>query len=193
MTRRRRRTPEEARSEILDAAERLLVTEGLKAMTLQNVAREVGISHPGVLHHFRSTDRLAQALHERVSRRIRGDLLALTNSSEASDRTAAILQALEALSDPHKGRLLAWLVATGRDPFPEATETGLKQVAEALAKPGSDLEEVRYKLMLMVLAMVGESLVGAAVRERLGMSNSDAEDFRVWLLKRMLSSPKAGE
>lgn len=193
MTRRRRRTPEEARSEILDAAERLLVTEGLKAMTLQNVAREVGISHPGVLHHFRSTDRLAQALHERVSRRIRGDLLALTNSSEASDRTAAILQALEALSDPHKGRLLAWLVATGRDPFPEATETGLKQVAEALAKPGSDLEEVRYKLMLMVLAMVGESLVGAAVRERLGMSNSDAEAFRIWLLKRMLSSPKAGE
>jgi len=193
MTRRRRRTPEEARSEILDAAERLLVTEGLKALTLQNVAREVGISHPGVLHHFRSTDRLAQALHERVSRRIRGDLLALTNSSEASDRTAAIHQALEALSDPHKGRLLAWLVATGRDPFPEATETGLKQVAEALAKPGSDLEELRYKLMVMVLAMVGESLVGAAVRERLGMANSNPEDFRIWLLKRMLSSPKAGE
>jgi AcrR family transcriptional regulator len=193
MTRRRRRSPEEARTEILDAAERLLVTEGLKALTLQNVAREVGISHPGVLHHFHSTDRLAQALHERVSRRIRGDFLALTNPNESLDRTAAIHRALAALADPHKGRLLAWLVASGRDPFPEAAETGLSQIADALAQPGSDPEEVRHKLMLMVLAMVGESLVGAAVRERLGMSDSDPERFRTWLLERVVSGPKTGE
>ena len=50
---RRRRSPEEARAEILDAAEHLLIEEGLSALTLQRVASEVGISHPGVLHHFR--------------------------------------------------------------------------------------------------------------------------------------------
>ena len=187
MPTRRRRSPEQARTEILDAAEHLLVTEGLKALTLQNVAKQVGISHPGVLHHFRSTDRLAQALHERVSLRIRGDLLALVHPGSESDRAAAIDKALEALSDPYKGRLLAWLVASGRDPFPDAAETGLSQVAEALANPGTDLEELRYKIMLMVLAMVGESLVGPAVRERLGLTDFEPSAFREWMVKRVIS------
>ncbi len=187
MTRRRRRSPEEARSEILDAAEHLLVTEGLSALTLQRVAREVGISHPGVLHHFRSTDRLAQALHERVSRRIRSDFLALANPDDSIDRPAAMRRAMDALADPKKGPLLAWLVASGRDPFPDASETGLSQLADSLARPDSDLDEVRYKLMLIVLAMVGESLVGEAVRKRIGMEDTEPEKFRSWLLGLVLS------
>ena len=61
---RRRRSPEEARAEILDAAEHLLIHEGLGSLTLQRVAREVGISHPGVLHHFRSTKHKVAKVHE---------------------------------------------------------------------------------------------------------------------------------
>lgn len=183
---RRRRSPEEARAEILDAAEHLLIHEGLGSLTLQRVAREVGISHPGVLHHFRSTERLAQALHERVSRRIRSDLLALAQPGAAVDRIPALRQAMDALADPAKGRLLAWLVASGRDPFPDATESGLNQLAEGLARPGADLVEVRYKLMLIVLSMIGESLVGEPVRERLGMDESDGERFRNWLLSQVI-------
>ncbi len=189
---RRRRSPEEARSEILDAAEHLLITEGLNALTLQRVAREVGISHPGVLHHFRSTDRLGQALHERVSRRIRADLLALTEQDESHDRVAVMRRAMDTLADPGKGRLLAWLVASGRDPFPDTAETGLSQVADTLTQPGSDPEEVRYKLMLIVLSMIGESLVGDAVRKRIGLKDPEPEHFRNWLLRRVLSDSRSG-
>lgn len=190
MPRRRRRSPEEARSEILNAAEHLLVTEGLSALTLQRVATEVGISHPGVLHHFRSTDRLAQALHERVSRRIRSDLMALADPDASIDRAEAMRRAMDALADPEKGPLLAWLVASGRDPFPDASETGLSQLADTLARPGSDPEEVRYKLMLIVLAMIGESLVGGAVRQRIGLHDTDPERFRSWLLAQVLRGPQ---
>ena len=190
MSPRRRRRPEEARAEILDAAEHLLVTEGLGSLTLQRVAKKVGISHPGVLHHFRSTDRLAQALHERGSRRIRSDLLELVDPEASVDRPAAMRRAMDALADPKKGPLLAWLVASGRDPFPDAAETGLSQLAETQARPGSNLDEVRYKLMLIVLAMIGESLVGEAVRKRIGLEDSDAEKFHSWLLYRSLDQSK---
>jgi len=186
---RRRRSAAEARAEILTAAEHLLTTEGPSALTLKRVAQEVGISHPGVLHHFRSVDLLGQALHARLSVQIRDDLLGLFQQTEGVDRVEAMQRAMDALSDPKKGRLLAWLVSTGRDPFPDAADAGLRRVAEALTPPGEDPSEVRYKLMLVVLSMVGESLVGDAVRLRLGLGETEAGGFHRWLLGQLLTGP----
>jgi TetR/AcrR family transcriptional regulator, repressor for neighboring sulfatase len=184
---RRRRSAEEARAEILAAAEHLLTVEGPSALTLKRVAQEVGISHPGVLHHFRSVELLGQALHARLSTTIRNDLLSLFRRDTGVDRITAMQQAMDALSDPRKGRLLAWLVATGRDPFPDASDEGLRRVAQALTLPGQDPAEVRYKLMLVVLSMVGESLVGDAVRVRLALSETEAAGFHRWLLGAVLT------
>lgn len=188
---RRRRSAAEARAEILAAAEHLITTEGPAALTLKRVAQEVGISHPGVLHHFRSVELLGQALHARLSVQIRDDLLGLFAQTEGADRVDAMQRAMAALSDPKKGRLLAWLVATGRDPFPDATDGGLRRVAEALTPPGVDPVEVQHKLMLVVLSMVGESLVGDAVRTRLGLSKEGSSDFHRWLLQQLLTVPGA--
>lgn len=185
---RRRRSREDARAEILDAAEHLLLDEGPSAVTLKRVAARVGISHPGVLHHFRSADLLHQALHERASLRIRDGLLSVLKGATGADRQQGMLEAMNALADPRKGRLLAWLVATGRDPFPPADEQGLGTLASALVRPGDDLDEVRDKLLVVVLAMVGESLVGDDLRQRLGVDPSDAEAFRMRLLERLVSS-----
>ncbi len=184
---RRRRSAEEARAEILAAAEHLLTVEGPSALTLKRVAQEVGISHPGVLHHFRSVELLGQALHARLSATIREDLLLLFQNRPGVDRVAAMQKAMGALSDPRKGRLLAWLVATGRDPFPDASDKGLRRIADALTLPGQDPSVVRYKLMLVVLSMVGESLVGDAVGLRLALTESEAAGFHRWLLETLLT------
>ena len=188
---RRRRSAAEARAEILAAAEHLLTVEGASALTLKRVAQEVGISHPGVLHHFRSVELLGEALHARLSAQIRDDLLLLFEREAGVDRVAAMQRAMEALSDPKKGRLLAWLVSTGREPFPDASDEGLRRVAEALTLPGQDAGEVRYKLMLVVLSMVGESLVGDAVRLRLGLTADETAGFHRWLLGTVLTNPAA--
>src|SRR5260221_641713 len=49
---RKRRTADEARTAMLDAAEQRLVASGPAAIRLQEVAADVGVSHPTVLHHF---------------------------------------------------------------------------------------------------------------------------------------------
>ena len=66
-----RRKPEEARTAILDAAEKLLLEQGLSGLKLAKVAQVVGISHPGVLHHFGSAEGLLEAVHQRISRNLR--------------------------------------------------------------------------------------------------------------------------
>ena len=53
-----RRTAEEAKMMILDAAERRLRELGPAGIKLQELAADVGVSHPAILHHFGSRDRL---------------------------------------------------------------------------------------------------------------------------------------
>ncbi len=184
--RRRRRSPEEAQAEILDAAEQLLLEGGPEAVRIRAVADAVGISHPGVLHHFGSVDALLEALHRRAARRLREEVLAAIPADPTPQAiAAAIEQGLAKLSDPREGRLLAWLIATGRDPFPPESEHGLDFIARALharRRDDADLDETRFVVMLGVLAAYGESLVGGPVRRRLGLDDAAASDFRRWLV-----------
>ncbi|MBL8818613.1 MAG: TetR/AcrR family transcriptional regulator [Planctomyces sp.] len=52
----------ETRDRICEAAIRLSSRDGLLSMTLDNVAREAGISKGGVMYHFRSKDELIQGV-----------------------------------------------------------------------------------------------------------------------------------
>lgn len=179
---RRRRTPAQARSEILDAAERLLVREGPSALKIARVAAEVGMSHPGLLHHIGSAEGLADALHQRASMRIREELLGLLDAAEDRDaRLRALDTAAARLADPSKGRLLAWVLARGGSPFPAEDDQGLARIAEQLVI--DDPDEARFTVQLVVFAMLGESLLGGEVRRRLGVPDQDPSRFRIWLLR----------
>src|SRR5438105_386202 len=57
-----RRKSEEARALILDAAEKRLIEGGPEALRLQDLARDLRISHPLILHHFGSREGLVGAL-----------------------------------------------------------------------------------------------------------------------------------
>ena len=80
-----RRTPEEARRVILDAAERRLSELGPEGIRLQEIAADVGISHPTILHHFDSREGLVLALTQRATDQLRADLLAAFTTPQTSD------------------------------------------------------------------------------------------------------------
>lgn len=54
----------ETREKICEAAIRTATRDGLLAMTLDNVAREAGVSKGGVMYHFPSKDELVQGMLE---------------------------------------------------------------------------------------------------------------------------------
>ncbi|MDC7123395.1 TetR/AcrR family transcriptional regulator [Cellulomonas fimi] len=53
------------REEILDAAMRLFGEVGYKSTSLREVASRVGITHPGLLHHFKNKAALLEAVLQR--------------------------------------------------------------------------------------------------------------------------------
>ena len=55
------------REQILDSAQALYAESGIQAVSLRAVAREAGISHPGLLRHFDSREALLAAVIERYN------------------------------------------------------------------------------------------------------------------------------
>ena len=72
---RKRRSPEEAKTEILHAAKQLLLEEGTDSLKLSRIAKKAKFSHPLVLHHFGSIQSLLFSLQESIARELRNDLL----------------------------------------------------------------------------------------------------------------------
>ena len=55
------------RGALLDAAEAVVARQGVANLTFDAVAAEAGMSKGGLLHHFRSKDRLVEALVARAA------------------------------------------------------------------------------------------------------------------------------
>src|SRR5690606_8080594 len=101
-----RRTAEEARRLILDAAEERLARQGPEGLRLQDIARDVGISHPAILHHFESREGLVRALIARANTQLRDSLLgALGDDAASQDAADHIGHVFTALSDRGTARL----------------------------------------------------------------------------------------
>jgi AcrR family transcriptional regulator len=177
--------------DILDAAEKRLVSAGPSGIRLQEVARDVGMSHPTVLHHFGSREGLVQAVMKRALGRIHERLLEAGRSSTAGEgQIAAMLDAVfEALSEGH-GRVLMWLALEGL-PIEQA-KVSLTDVVDALhemrksrasrAGPISR-DDTAQAVVLAALALIGMTVLGPRLLEHTGLSGDAAGGarFRRWL------------
>ena len=70
-----RRSADDARREILDAAEAMLRDLGPAGIRLHQIADDVGVSHPAILHHFGSREGLIEAGVNRAVERLESDLI----------------------------------------------------------------------------------------------------------------------
>ncbi|MBG52686.1 MAG: TetR family transcriptional regulator [Rhodobiaceae bacterium] len=66
-----RRSKEEAKSLILDAAEHLLIEGGTTAVQVRAVANTIGITDAAINHHFENRDGLLEAMLRRAGKRLK--------------------------------------------------------------------------------------------------------------------------
>ena len=129
-----RRSPEEARALILEAAQELLADKGPDALRLTEVARRAGVSHGLVTHYFGTVEQLTEAALEAHVRALRADFLDRF-AEDGGGPEAWVEHLFGSLAHPLYGRLLLWALLSGRvdsqDFFPHR-ERGLVQVADAL-------------------------------------------------------------
>ena len=84
--------PPDARTRILDAAERIVQGKGVPALTLEAAARGAGISKGGLLYHFASKEAMLHGLVARLAESIRLDFDAVLHAqSGPCPATRAVL------------------------------------------------------------------------------------------------------
>ena len=192
---RRRRTAEEARTAILDAAERRLVESGPAGIRLQEVAADLGVSHPTVLHHFGSREGLLDAVVARALDSLHAGLLAAVKESpKGPDQVAALLdRVFDALVEGGHARAFLWLALSGYAPTME--QLRVRSLAEAVheirrsnwskaKKRVPPFEDTYFTVLLPALALVAMSVTGGT--EGKGGEENEAcgaRRFRAWLAR----------
>lgn len=158
---RRRRDPETARAEILDAAERVLSTSPPDTVGLKEVAAEAGVSHALVSHYFGTYAELVDEVLVRRIRTLRQQALEkLADPDMLVDEGALLDTLFGALKDPLYVRLSLWSLAaerpSGHVPFP-FREQGMRIFAEAATarvlrdRPELDPAQLRARVELALL------------------------------------------
>jgi AcrR family transcriptional regulator len=188
-TKRVRRSADQARALILDAAETRLLEQGPAGLRLQEIAHDVGVSHPTILHHFGSREALVQEVVLRALQGIGRDVAAWfgTADFEASD-VSRLLQGISQTLTKGHARILAWLVLEGRAPSDQSYL--LRGMAEAMhghivghhrapARP----DDALFIVVLTALVMWAEGVMGPLVWESAGLSNDPraSDRFHKWL------------
>lgn len=172
-----RRAPEEARSLILDAAETVTRAEGPASLRLQDVARQAGVSHPSILHHFGSREGLMQALNARAMNQLTKDVVEGMGSEAGKDGVARTF----ATYRNGVAERLVWLIQSGSMPsadrfqlFEQVVES-LHEVRKKFAVAGHepDIADTRHVIHLTTVAALGDALFGKQLR-RAGAKEEEA-------------------
>jgi TetR/AcrR family transcriptional regulator, repressor for neighboring sulfatase len=186
---RRRRSPEEARVEILDAAERVFAEFQPDQVGLKEVAREAGVSHALITHYFGTYAAMVEAVLERRIRALRETMLARLREAGALARPAQMLEVLfRGLADPVHLRLMKWMMASERPSSAHAfalRDHGLQLVAHQIAATlepkatGDEIGKIELALLAAVAAAYGYAMGKYAFAGALGRQPSDDLDREV--------------
>lgn len=187
MARRTRRNAEEARELILDAAEAQVVRSGPDALRLVQLAEDVGLSHPAILHHFGSREGLLQAVIERISRRLEAQVITSLRGKIDDGAGEAILSSIfKALADEGHARLMVWLYLTGANANqPLGPGKNLKPIAQALHQMrrargiAADQEDTTFTVLLAAFALLGNAIAGVPLRCGAGLAEDETTGAKV--------------
>jgi AcrR family transcriptional regulator len=192
-TKRIRRTPDQARMEVLTAARDRLLRFGLEGLKITDVARAAGMSHATLLHHFGSSDEMRSALVESMANELLSEFIGmLDEGAPSAARVAQLFKRLfEGLSDNRHAQLFAWFALTALDQ-PDAlanaaTETRpmvdalLTQMSRNAAELGTTQQSARYVALLVVACAIGLGVAGPWLK-RVQLLHADTEigEFAEW-------------
>jgi TetR/AcrR family transcriptional regulator, repressor for neighboring sulfatase len=181
-----RRSPEEARTLLLDAADRVFAVHLPDAAGLKEIAREAGVSHALVTHYFGTYDGLVEATLERRFERLRESLVAelfvgLDDQATASEVLTAYRAAIARhAADPVTVRLAIWAMMSGRtaqEDFFAHRVQGLRLLVDALEKRTKvPREELEFALVASLALTVVWTVGGHVLAGALGKKKARATD-----------------
>ncbi|HEX6218988.1 MAG TPA: helix-turn-helix domain-containing protein [Sphingomicrobium sp.] len=175
---RKRLDPGESRSAALEAARRLLLDQGPQAVTLKAVASAMGRTHANLLHHFGSAAGLQSALAGSIAERVTASIAETverarrheTDAREIVDRT------FDAFDKEGAGALAAWMILSGNRDALNPILTSIRALVDQLRVEHEE-HHVPESTLSLVLAALGDSLLGGPIAEALGLPREAAREM----------------
>jgi AcrR family transcriptional regulator len=186
---RKRLNPEESRSVALEAARRLLLSQGPHAVTLKAVAAEIGRTHANLLHHFGSAAGLQAALARSIAERVTGSIAEAVEKARAgeADPSTIVDMTFDAFGKEGAGALAAWMILSGNrnalDPILEA----IRDLVSELTVGHEDQHVGETTLWLTLLAL-GDSLLGPAIAQALDVDAGTARGAATRRLRKQIEA-----
>ena len=184
-----RRSPEESRRVILEAAAALLIEGGSHAVQVRAVAERVGMTDAGVAHHFGSRDALLLALLRHGAHRLRDSVQeAVARWVDEGADVAGLVARIAAVYAEGYGELAIALHAAGwrdeRGGLLDPVVDALHQARRRAGVPSPRKEDTRLAVAALHQALATEAVYGPAFRRSAGVSaraaSSSARQLAWW-------------
>lgn len=190
MTVRKRRSPDEARAEILEAAEERLRLYGIEGLNVVDVAKACGMSHATLLHHFGSTGGMRRELVGYMTARLIDDIIASLEQHPEIEPPEMLRSLFRTLATGGHTKLLAWLSLSGEE-FAPAPDTGpmliehfnalIPVIAARLPESPDATGHARRVVFLIATAAIGFGVGGPLLPAVIGLNAEETDTFSEWL------------
>jgi AcrR family transcriptional regulator len=166
-----------------------LIESGPQAVTLKAVAARIGKTHANLLHHFGSAAGLQSALARLIGDRVTAGIAEAVQRARQgeADPREIVDRTFDAFDREGGGALAAWMILSGNrdalNPILESIHALVDQLGQ-----GHEDRPVHETTLWLVLAAVGDSLLGGPMAEALGLPREKARE----LARRQLLAAAAG-
>ena len=172
---RKRLNSEESRSAALEAARALLLEQGPQAVTLKAVAAKVGRTHANLLHHFGSAAGLQAELALSIADRVTGSIAEAVERARAGEKDLreVVDGTFDAFDREGAGALAAWMILSGNRDALDPILSSIRGLVSQL-QVGHEEHHVPESTLWLVLAALGDSLLGQPITNALGLERDAA-------------------
>ena len=174
---RERLSPEESRAAALEAARTLLIESGPQAVTLKAVGAKIGKTHANLLHHFGSAAGLQSELARLISERVTAVIFATVERARQgeADPREIVDRTFDAFDQEGCGALAAWMILSGNREALNPVLAAIHKLVDQLGE-GHEDRPVHETTLWLVLAALGDSLLGSPMAEALGLPRDKARE-----------------
>ena len=187
------------REAILNAAQNRIAIHGPEGLKIMDVAKDAGISHPLVLHHFGSKAGLIDALISRLIISIAAELepLFMASFSGGTALDSVVNAGYEFWHVDKRAELLFWAYSKQPDRIITIIGENLIKVIDVANKsrmalmPSGTEEERLWRdsartFLLVTFMLVGDGLFGELMTKSVGLDVNDRHKIRTMMAKMVI-------
>lgn len=138
----------------------------------------MGKTHANLLHHFGSAAGLQSELARHISDRVTAVIATVVERARhgEADPREIVDRTFEAFDEEGAGALAAWMILSGNREALNPVLAAIHRLVDQLGQ-GHEDRPVHETTLWLVLAALGDSLLGAPMAEALGMPRGKAREI----------------